>query len=140
MSRCLLGEAPIAKLCGLRPLSWRCPPLSLSPSVLIPSPSQIGNEMRIHRDTCTGIELVVTAHTKMGIRYKVGVCSLDIETLVYDNASLGAILLPIYRMKKGPLHDSTFAIGEMNLQIQKRPYSALLPPNPPPYHTLQQIE
>lgn len=83
--------------------------------------------MRIHRDTCTDIEFVVTAHTKMGIRYKVGVCSLNIESLTYDE-SLGSILLPIYRMKKGPLHESTFAIGEMNLQIHKRPYCAPHPP------------
>jgi hypothetical protein len=130
MSHCLLGEDPIAKLCGLRPPSWRSfslPPLSL---LLLAIP-QIGNDMRIHRDTCTEIELVVTAHTKMGIRYKVGISSLDIETLTYDG-SLGSILLPIHRLKKGPLHDSTFAIGEMNLQIDKRPYSAPLPPYPAP--------
>jgi hypothetical protein len=105
------------------------PPLSPSSDLAFP---QIGNDMRIHRDTCTEIELVVTAHTKMGIRYKVGISSLDIETLTYDG-SLGSILLPIHRLKKGPLHDSTFAIGEMNLQISKRPYSPPLPPNPPPY-------
>lgn len=77
--------------------------------------------MRIHRDTCSSVEFIITANTKVGIRYKVGRCSLDIETLT-EGEQLGSILLPIDRMRKGPLHDSSFTIGEMNVDVMKQPY------------------
>jgi hypothetical protein len=86
--------------------------------------------MRIHRDTCAGIELVVTAHTKVGIRYKVGFATLAIETLTHVGP-LAPALLPIYRMRKGPFHDSSFAIGEMHVDFVNRPFAAP-PANPTP--------
>lgn len=79
--------------------------------------------MRVHRDTCSSIELIITANTKVGLRYKVGICTLDMETLTDEGGQLGSILLPIYRMRKGPLHDSSFTIGEMNVDISREPYS-----------------
>lgn len=80
--------------------------------------------MRIHRDTCCAIELHVTANTKMGIRYKIGTATLTIESLTYDQ-QVGPALLPLYKHKKnGDLESTHFMIGEMNLDITRKPFCA----------------
>lgn len=80
--------------------------------------------MRIHRDTCSAIELHVTANTKMGIRYKVGMSTFSMEALTFDQ-QVGSILLPLYKNKKNTNSEPTqFVIGEINLDITKRPFHA----------------
>ncbi len=76
--------------------------------------------MRIHRDTCSAVKLIITATTKMGMKYKVGECRLPIESLTFDN-QLGSILLPIHRIRKD--ESTSSIIGEVHLDIIKQPYS-----------------
>ena len=78
--------------------------------------------MRIHRDTCSSVEFHVTANTKMGIKYKIGVSKLSIDSLTYDQ-QIGSILLPLYKSKTSIETKTTqFMIGEMNVDISKRPF------------------
>jgi hypothetical protein len=75
--------------------------------------------MRIHRDTCSAIKLVISANTTMGIKYKVGESRLTLDSLT-SGEQMGSILLPIHRILKDEIVSSV--IGEMHLDITRQPF------------------